>query len=76
MITNILDKTIAQASEEDWVIKYVALSPDCMKLLIEELRSLTNIDFDAAYVNKYREIDLHVKEITGFQVAYEHPPDY
>lgn len=75
MITEILDELITQSSENSWIIKYVALSPDYMTMLTNEVFNFVGKDFKVATLLTYKEVNLKVKEIVGFQVAYELAPD-
>lgn len=74
MIINILDTLIAQAQESVWVIKYVALSPPYMSLLVNEVVSYSGKEFKVDALSMYKDIPLKVKDIVGFQVAYELEP--
>jgi hypothetical protein len=71
MITDILDNLIAQAYMNNWAIKYVALSPDYMRTLIDEVMRFAGKEFKVDVLSTYKEVPLKVKEIIGFQVAYE-----
>lgn len=71
MIIELLDELIIQAYTKFWVIKYVALSPEYMKQLIEEVKAFAGNDFKVETLSQYKDIPLKVKEIVGFQVAYE-----
>jgi hypothetical protein len=71
MITKILDNLIAQALQEFWVIKYVALSPDYMRKLVDEVTSFAGKEFKVDSLSMYKDVPVKVKEIVGFQVAYE-----
>jgi hypothetical protein len=71
MTIRILDQLIAQALEESWVIKYIALSPEHMKDLVTEVTAFTGVEFKIDSLTQFKEIPLKVKEIKGFQVAYE-----
>jgi hypothetical protein len=73
MIIQILDTIIAQALEENWTIKYVALDPISMKNLVAEVISYAGKDFKVDSLSFYKDVPLKVKEIVGFQVAYELP---
>lgn len=67
----ILDQLILQALEEFWIIKYVALSPELMRNLVDEVKSFAGTDFKIESLSMYKDVPLKVKEIVGFQVAYE-----
>ena len=67
----ILDQLILQALEEFWIIKYVALSPELMKSLVDEVKSFAGTDFKIESLSMYKDVNLKVKDIVGFQVAYE-----
>jgi hypothetical protein len=73
MISNILDTIITQAEENGWVIKYIALSTEYMKSLLSEATNVFGKEFEADSIAKYRETSIKVKDIVGFQVAYELP---
>jgi hypothetical protein len=72
MIIEIIDKIIAQASQEAWVIKYIALSPQYMEALVDETLSTTgrtDVIFDS--IAFFKDVPLKTKDIVGFQVVYE-----
>jgi hypothetical protein len=71
MIIKILDELMAQALKESWVIKYVALSPVYMRDLVEEVSAFAGPDFKVDTLAQFKDIPLKVKDIVGFQVAYE-----
>ena len=71
MIIQILDELMAQALKESWVIKYVALSPSYMDLLIAEVSAFAGPDFKVGTLSQFKDVPLKVKDIVGFQVAYE-----
>lgn len=73
MIIEILDTIIDQAYEKDWTIKYVALDPILMKDLVSEVVSYAGKDFTVDALSMYKDVPLKIKEIVGFQVAYELP---
>ena len=67
----ILDELKNQALTELWVIKYVAVSPELMKSLVDEVKSFAGTDFKIESLSMYKDVPLKVKDIVGFQVAYE-----
>ena len=73
MIIEILDAIITQAYEMDWVIKYVALEPSLMRMLVNEVVSYAGKDFAVDSLSMYKDVPLKVKEIVGFQIAYDLP---
>jgi hypothetical protein len=73
MIIQILDTIIDQALEANWTIKYVALGPIEMRNLVSEVVSYAGKDFKVDSLSFYKDVPLKVKEIVGFQVAYELP---
>jgi hypothetical protein len=75
MTIRILDELIAQAQRESWVIKYIAFSPESMKALVAEAISFAGIEFKVEVLTQFKDVPLKVKDITGFQVAYEIQPE-
>lgn len=73
MIIEILDTIIDQTYEKDWTIRYVALDPILMRTLVNEVVSYAGKDFAVNSLSMYKDVPLKVKEIVGFQVAYELP---
>ena len=71
MIIEILDTIIDQAYEKDWTIKYVALDPILMKMLVSEVVTYAGKDFVVDALSMYKDVPLKVKEIIGYQIAYE-----
>ena len=67
----ILDSIIEHALMYGLNIKYVALSQDLMKLLVTEVMNTTGHSFTVETLVMYRDVPLKVKDIIGFQVAYE-----
>lgn len=73
MILDILDTIIAHAYDDGWMIKYIAISQADAKVLVDELNKFTDNKFSADSIALYKEVPIKVKDIVGFQVAYELP---
>lgn len=72
---NLLDTLISVAEEQNLKIRYIALSPTRMKVLVAEAVSFAGKDFKIDTLSMYKEIPLKVKDIIGFQVSFETEDD-
>jgi hypothetical protein len=72
---NLLDLLINLALEQNLSIRYVALSPTQMKNLVAQVVAFTGKDFKVDSLSMYKDIPLKVKDIIGFQVAFEGEDD-
>ena len=73
MITNILDTIIAQAADNNWTIKYIAMDKFYMRELVAEVTAFAGQAFKVETLSSYKDVKLAVKDFDGMQVAYAMP---
>lgn len=71
-VSDVLDTIINQAEESRFQINYIALSPEMMKNLVNEVVMIKNVEVQG--ISGYKDVKLVVKDIIGFQVAYSTYP--